>query len=227
MEKFTRMTPDLYDYVVEHRSERDPTLDSLAAETAGLGPISMMQVAPDQGALLALLVRLCGARDAIEIGTFTGYSAICIARALPPDGSLLCCDVSDDWTGVARRYFRRAGVDDRIALRVGRALGTIRSLPAAERFDFAFVDADKTSYEDYFEELLPRLRPGGLLLFDNVLWGGSVVEADDQRDETVAIRRLNDRVRDDARVESVMLSISDGLTLARKRDPAEVPGARR
>ena len=171
----------------------------------------------EQGAFLTLLARAIGARRAVEVGTFTGYSAIAIARGLPPDGRLLCCDVSDEWTGIARRYFARAGLAERIDLRIAPALDTLRALPSGPALDLAFIDADKTSYRAYYEELLPRLRPNGLVLFDNVLWSGAVADPTDHSENTEAIRALNDFVARDERVESVMLPIADGLTIARKR----------
>jgi predicted O-methyltransferase YrrM len=215
--KFTALTAPLYDYLLAHNAPPDDVLHDLAAETAALGPVSMMQVAVEQGAFLTLLVRLVGARRAVEIGTFTGYSAISIARGLAPDGQLLCCDVNEEWTAIARRYFARAGLADRITLRLGPAIDTLQTLPAAPELDFAFVDADKTSYVAYYEALLPRLRPGALLVFDNVLWGGQVIDAGDRSEETTGIRALNDHVARDRRVESVMLPVADGLTLVRKR----------
>ena len=222
MAKYTHLSDDLYAYVASHRSEQDPLLAELARETEELGAISRMQIAPDQGALLTLLTRISGARHAIEIGTFTGYSGLSIARGLPPDGTLLCCDASEEWTEIARRYFGRAGVADRVEIRIAPALETLAGLERAEQFDLAFIDADKTNYSAYYAALLPRVRANGLLLFDNVLWGGQVVEETDTRDATEAIRVLNDQLRDDPRVESVMLSISDGLTIARKRAAEEL-----
>ena len=222
MAKFIRMTDELYDYVLQQHSERDPLLEELIEETSSLGEVSAMQVAVDQGALLTLLARITGARHALEIGTFTGYSALAIARGLPADGSLLCCDTSDEWTQVARKYFGRAGLADRIELRIGPALDSLRALDRSEQFDFVFVDADKANYSNYFEEVLPRLRSGGLILFDNVLWGGSVIDQSDVRDSTLAIRELNDLIRTDPRTESLMLMIADGLTLARKRHADEL-----
>jgi|SRR5688572_22195159 len=216
-EKFTALTPILYDYLVRHAPDVDPVLRELREETAALGPIAQMQIAVEQGAFLTLLARAIGARRAVEVGTFTGYSAIAIARGLPPDGRLLCCDVSDEWTGIARRYFARAGLAERIDLRIAPALDTLRALPASPALDLAFIDADKTSYRAYYEELLPRLRPNGLVLFDNVLWSGAVADPADRSDNTEAIRALNDFVARDERVESVMLPIADGLTIARKR----------
>jgi caffeoyl-CoA O-methyltransferase len=216
-DKFTPLTSELYQYVIAHRSERDPLLDELARETEALGGIALMQVAPDEGALLTLLVRATGVRSAIEIGTFTGYSALCIARGLPDDGRLLCCDLNEEWTAIGRRYWDRADVGHKIELRLGPALDTLRALPRDARFDFAFIDADKTGYRDYYEEILGRLRPNGLILFDNVLWMGSVLDESTADESTRALRELNDFLADDARVEAVMLAISDGVTIVRKR----------
>jgi caffeoyl-CoA O-methyltransferase len=216
-DKFTPLTSPLYAYVVAHRSERDPVLAALAEETEGLGGISLMQVAPDEGALMTLLARAIGARSAIEIGTFTGYSALCIARGLADDGKLICCDLNPEWTAIGRRHWDRAGIGHKIELRLGPALDTLRALPQAAQFDFAFIDADKTGYRDYYEEILARLRPNGLILFDNVLWMGQVLSAESADESTRALRELNDFVADDRRVESVMLPISDGLTIVRKR----------
>ncbi|MBU6282241.1 O-methyltransferase [bacterium] len=223
--KFVALTPELHAYVAEHRSERDPVLAGLAQETARLGRAAAMQVSPEQGAFLSLLVRAIGARRALEVGTFTGYGAVSIARGLPDDGRLLCCDVSEEWSAIARRAFERAGVAGRVELRVAPALETLRSLPAGDTFDFAFVDADKTSYRAYHEEILPRLRVDGLIVFDNVLWSGAVVDPSDRTSDTVALRELNDFLPTDPRVECVMIPLADGLTIARKRGPNE--GARR
>lgn len=211
------LSPELHAYLVAHGSPPDPVLDSLARETQALGPISIMQVAPEQGALLTMLVRLCGAHRAVEIGTFTGYSALCLARGLPDDGRLLCCDTSEEWTAIARRHWEKAGVADKIELQIAPAIETLRALPTAPHLDLAFIDADKVSYIDYYEEILTRLRPGGLVLVDNVLWGGNVVSPDANDANTAAIRRFNDHVAADRRVDSVMLPISDGLTFARKK----------
>lgn len=216
-DKFTTLTPDLYQYLVEHRTERDPVLDALARETEKLGPISLMQIAPDQGAFMTILTRAIGARSAVEVGTFTGYSALCVARGLSDDGRLLCCDVSEEWTAIARRHWERAGVAGKIDLRVGPALDTLRGLPATTQFDMAFIDADKPNYRNYYEEILKRLRPNGLILFDNVLWMGQILDAASTEASTRSLRQLNDFLATDSRVESVMLSISDGLTIVRKR----------
>jgi caffeoyl-CoA O-methyltransferase len=192
-------------------------LEELTRETAKVGPLARMQVAPEQGALLTFLTRLIGARRAIEVGTFTGYSALCIARGLPPDGKLLCCDVSEEWTSVARRYWEKAGVAERIELRIAPAAETLGALPHGEPWDLGFIDADKEGYPVYYEEILKRLRPGGLILVDNVLWTGRVADPAAQDPSTLAIRAFNDLVATDVRVDKVMIPVSDGLTLLRKR----------
>ncbi len=217
MGKFTVMSDELHAYIVEHGAREDDLLRRLALETAKLGEISMMQIAPEQGALLRLLALSIGARQAIEVGTFTGYSAISIARGLPDDGRLVCCDVNQEWTSIARRYFREAGLDRKIELRLAPALQTIGALPETRRFDFAFVDADKPSYPAYYEAILERLRPGGLLVIDNVLWGGSVVEPGNQSESVRVIRALNDGIAKDPRVDVVMIPVADGITICRKR----------
>jgi caffeoyl-CoA O-methyltransferase len=211
------LTPEIHAYVLEHGTPPDDVQRALIDETARLGGISLMQVAPEQGAFMTLLARLMGARRAIEVGTFTGYSALAIARGLTDDGYLLCCDVSEEWTAVARRHWERAGVGHKIELRLAPALDTLRALPAQEAFDLAFIDADKRSYAQYYEELLTRLRPNGVILVDNTLWMGTVVDPSVTDDDTEAIRAFNDRVAADDRVDSVMLAVSDGLTLLRKR----------
>ncbi len=216
-EKFTTLTPALYEYLVAHNPPPDAVLRELAAETAALGRISIMQVAVEQGAFLTFLARLLGARHAVEVGTFTGYSAISIARGLAADGRLLCCDLNEEWAGIARRYFVRAGVTERITLRIAPAIETLRALPPTPEIDLAFIDADKTGYRSYYEELLPRLRPGGVIGFDNVLWTGAVADPANTSDDTVALRALNDFLVRDERVDIVMLPVADGLTLARKR----------
>ena len=219
--KYTALTPELYQYVVAHGTPSDAVLRDLAEETSTLGAISLMQISPEQGALMTLLVRAIGARSAIEVGTFTGYSGLCIARGLAPGGRLLCCDVSEEWTAIARRYFKRAGLADRIELRIAPALDTLRALPGEASVDFAFIDADKTSYQLYYEEILKRLRPNGLIVFDNVLWLGQVIDPTDTSNEAQAIRALNDFLAHDARVQVVMLAVSDGITIVRKRAAGE------
>lgn len=211
------LTPELHAYLLAHGSAPDAVARDLIAETEALGGVSKMQIAPEQGAFMALLARIASARRAVEVGTFTGYSALCVARALPEGGRLLALDVSEEWTAIARRHWERAGVAGRIDLRIGPALDTLKALPAEERFDFAFIDGDKREYPDYYEAILARMDPGGLILVDNVLWGGEVVEAATARTSTQAIRAFNDLVARDPRVEAVMLPISDGLTIARKR----------
>jgi caffeoyl-CoA O-methyltransferase len=211
------LTQDLHDYLVAHIPPLDEVQRDLIAETEALGGISMMQIAPEQGAFMTLLTRLIGARRAIEVGTFTGYSAISIARGVPDDGSLLCCDVSEEWTSIARKYWERAGVDDKIELRIAPALETLRSIPTGEQFDLAFIDADKENYPNYYEEVLARLRPNGVILVDNTLWMGAVLGPNATDEQTKTIRAFNDAVAADERVDSVILTIGDGLTLARKR----------
>jgi caffeoyl-CoA O-methyltransferase len=215
--KFTSLDEGLHAYVVDHGAREDEVLRRVRVETAALGEISIMQVAPDQGALITLLVRAIGARRALELGTFTGYSAICIARGLASDGRLLTCEVSERWAEIARRYFADAGVEELIELCVGPALETLRSLPAGDRFDFAFIDADKEGYLDYYEQCVARLRPGGLLMVDNVLLGGRVLDPDPDDTSARAIAELNERIAGDERVDVAMLGIADGVTLALKR----------
>lgn len=212
------LTPEIHDYLVDHGGAPDEHQRWLMARTAELGDVAAMQVAPEQGAFLTLLANVLGAVTAVEVGTFTGYSALCLARGLAPGGRLLCCDVSEDWTSIAREAWQRAGVADRIDLVLAPAIETLGALPEEPHVDLAFIDADKPGYIDYYEALVPRLRPGGMLLADNVLWFGAVVDEGATDEDTRAIRRFNDHVRDDARTESVMLPVADGLTLARRRD---------
>jgi caffeoyl-CoA O-methyltransferase len=215
--KFIRLDDKLHDYMLSHGHNDDPVLDDLTRETRNkLGRRAGMQIAPEQGTFMTLLARAIGARRAIEVGTFTGYSAICIARGLAEGGTLLCCDVSEEWTAIARRYWEKAGVAGRITLRLAPALETLRALPRAAEFDFAFIDADKTNYREYYEEILLRTRVGGLILVDNVLWDGAVLNEKDQSEDTAAIRAFNDFAAHDRRAELVMLPVSDGLTIARK-----------
>jgi predicted O-methyltransferase YrrM len=206
-------------YVNEFITQETPVQRRLRAETATL-PRARMQIGPDQGAILALLVRLIGARRALEVGTFTGYSALAVAAALPPDGRLITCDVSEEWTAVARRYWQEAGLAGRIDLRLGPAVETLAGLlreGGADTFDFAFIDADKESYDAYYEACLRLVRPGGLLAIDNVLWSGAVADPSQTDAETEALRALNRKVRDDPRVEACLLTVGDGVMLARKR----------
>jgi caffeoyl-CoA O-methyltransferase len=215
-EKFTPMSAGLHRYAVEH-SRQDEVLRSLDEETAALGDVAVMQMAPEQGALTTLLVRAIGAERALEVGTFTGYGSISIARGLTDGGTLLTCDISEEWTEIARRHFERAGVAERIDLRIGPALETLRSLDPAEPFDFAFIDADKVSYPDYYEQALRLLRSGGLVMVDNVFRAGEVVDPAVDDEGVRAIRELNDRISTDSRVELVaMVGVADGITLALK-----------
>jgi caffeoyl-CoA O-methyltransferase len=207
---------EISEYLLAHCTPADDILRDLAAETRSSFPGEAgMQVSHDEGELLTLLVKLSGARDAVEVGVFTGYSGLCIARGLPDGGKLLACDVSEEFTGVARRYWERAGVADRIDLRIAPALDTLKALPSREAFGFAFIDADKQGYRAYYEEIVPRTRPGGLIVLDNVLRGGNVIAG--TRPADIAIREINDAIVADARVESVMLPVRDGVTLVRKR----------
>jgi caffeoyl-CoA O-methyltransferase len=210
------VSPQISSYLLAHCTPADGILRDLAAETrAALPEEAGMQVSHDEGELLTLLVKLSGARNAVEVGVFTGYSGLCIARGLPADGHLLACDVSAEFTSVAQRYWQRAGVAEKIELRIAPAIETLKALPDEEAFDFAFIDADKTGYSGYYGELVPRMRPGGLLVLDNVLRGGHVLSG--TRPADVAIREINAAIVADERVESVMLPVRDGVTLVRKR----------
>jgi predicted O-methyltransferase YrrM len=213
------LTDSLQEYVRAHSLRELPLLAELRAETAKL-PAAGMQISPEQGQFMALLVELIGARRTIEVGTFTGYSSLAVALALPREGRLIACDVSEAYTAVARRYWAKAGVAEKIELRLGPAIETLDRLldgGEAERFDFAFVDADKANYLGYYERCLALLRQGGLLAVDNVLWSGAVADPTAQDGDTLAIRALNDRIAADDRVSMALLPIGDGLTLARKR----------
>jgi predicted O-methyltransferase YrrM len=213
------ISDELHAYVVEVGVREPELLARLRQETASM-PQARMQIAPEQGAFLAMLVELIGARRCLEVGTFTGYSSTAIARALPADGRLTCCDVSQEWTDVARRYWAEAGVADKVDLRIAPAAETLDGLLDAgeeDAFDFAFVDADKTGYEGYYDRLLRLVRPGGLMAFDNTLWGGRVVDSAVDDADTVAIRAFNRRLANDDRVALSMLPVADGVTLARRR----------
>jgi caffeoyl-CoA O-methyltransferase len=211
------VTDAVRDYSAAHSSWRpDPVVRGLQERTRALGGPAGMQIGDDQGALLTLLTRLVGARKAVEVGTFTGYSSLCIARGLAEGGTLICCDISEEWTAIGVEAWRAAGVGDRIDLRIAPAVDTLRSLPTEPELDLVFIDADKGGYPDYWSELVPRVRPGGLLLADNVLWSGEVCDADKSGDNVEALRAFNDLVAADARVEVVVLTAFDGLTIARK-----------
>jgi caffeoyl-CoA O-methyltransferase len=207
-------TDALRDYLARHGARTDEVLDRVRAETGEL-PEAGMQVSPEQGALLELLARLIGAERILEIGTFTGYSAICLARALPPGGSLLCLERSAEYARVATANLEAAGVGDRTEIRLGPALESLRAMPAEPAFDLAFIDADKSGYPDYYELVLPRVRTGGLILLDNMLRGGRVTEPESDADRV--IDELNKRIHADERVDLALVLVADGLTLARKR----------
>jgi caffeoyl-CoA O-methyltransferase len=210
------VTPAINDYLLAHSEPADDVLRDLAEEThRDLGGRAAMQISHDEGELLTMLVRLVGARRAVEVGTFTGYSSICIARGLPDDGRLLCCDVSEEWTSIARRYWERAGVSEKIELRIAPAVETLRGLPDEPHLDFAFIDADKTGYASYAAEIVPRLRPGGLMVLDNMLRDGRVLSP--ENDDDRAIDDLNGALVADERLEVVLLPVRDGVSLARKR----------
>lgn len=213
------LPPDVHDYLRRVGVREPALLRRLREETAEL-PEAGMQIAPEQGAFMALLVELIGARTCLELGTFTGYSSLWVALALPDDGRIVCCDVSADWTAVARRYWAEAGVAEKVDLRLGPALRTLDRLlarGAGGTFDFAFVDAAKRQYPDYHERVVELLRPGGLVVYDNVLWGGRLVDESPADEDGRGIRALNERLATDERVSISMIPVGDGLTLARKR----------
>jgi caffeoyl-CoA O-methyltransferase len=210
------LSEELHAYLVAHNGKPDPVSDDLIDETRAVLPgQANMQIAPEQAPFLTFLTRLLNVRNAVEVGTFTGLSALSIARGLAPGGHLLCCDISEEFTSVARRVWQRAGVDDRIELRIGPAVRTLAALPHGPHLDLAFIDADKTGYPTYWAELVPRMNPGGVIAVDNVLRGGRVLNPGDDPDN-LAIVAFNDLVVNDDRVESVMIPLADGLTLARK-----------
>jgi len=217
MSRTSFLLDDVLDaYVKAHNPQPDDVVRDLMTETAALERANMA-VAVDQASFLALLVSISGARRIIEIGTFTGLSSLAMARALPDDGTLLACDISEEWTAIARRHWERAGVAHKIELRIGPALHTLGTLSAIPTFDFAFLDAEKTEYPRYLEEAVPRLRTGGLLVADNVLWDGAVANPDAKAASTQALQRFNDLAAADARLETHLLAIHDGLLIARKR----------
>jgi predicted O-methyltransferase YrrM len=213
------MTDPLYDYLLDVSLRENDIAGRLRAETAE-HPQAAMQISPEQGQFMGVLVRLIGARHCIEVGTFTGYSTLCVALSLPDDGRIVACDVSEEWTAIGRAHWREAGVEGKIDLRIAPALETLDQLlgaGGAGEYDFMFIDADKSNYLHYYERGLKLLRTGGLIAVDNVLWGGSVIDPVKQDDDTNAIRELNRHVKEDSRVDLSMVPIGDGLTLARKR----------
>lgn len=215
----TELTDALHDYLRKVSLREPKVLKRLRVETQKM-PRGRLQITPEQGQFMALLVELIGAKRCFEIGTFTGYSACAVALALPPNGKLIACDISQDYTAVARRYWREAGVDKKVDLRIAPAIQTLDTLlknNQAGKFDFGFIDADKPNYDGYYERSLKLLRKGGLLLIDNVLWGGSVIDKSDRDLSTRCVRALNKKIHGDKRVSISMIAIGDGLTLARKR----------
>lgn len=218
MPKTVAVTPEVHNYLIAHSTPLlDVQRELIAVSAASTGDQATMQIAPEQGVFLTMLTRLIGARRAIEVGTFTGYSALCIALGLPADGQLICCDISEEWTSIGRAHWEKAGVADRIDLRIAPAADTLRALPIDAAFDLAFIDADKPGYPGYYEEILTRLRPGGVILVDNVLWSGDIVDGARTDANTVALRAFNDLVVADARVDVVILPIADGLSVIRKK----------
>lgn len=214
------LTDTLHDYLLREGLGESDAARALREKTRTATRWHVMQISPEQGAFMAQLVRLIGARRALEVGTFTGYSALVVAEALPADGQLIACDISDEWTAVGRPFWERAGVAEKIDMYLRPALQTLDALLAegeAGRFDFAFIDADKANYDAYYERCLRLLRPGGVVGIDNVLWGGRVAKADAQDEDTRAIRALNTKLRGDGRVHATMLPIGDGFTLAIKK----------
>jgi caffeoyl-CoA O-methyltransferase len=210
------LAPGLYDYLVRHSTPPDALLRDLISETAERFPDrARLQIGQEQGTFMTMLAGLMGARHAIEVGTFTGYSSICLARGMAAGGKLVCCDISEEWTSLARTYWQKAGLADRIELRLGPALDTLRALPATASLDLAFIDADKTGYAGYWDEIVPRLRPGGVVLVDNTLLHGRIFHTDPDPD-AAAIRQFNEHVLADDRVTAAMLAVGDGLTVARK-----------
>ena len=209
----------LHRYLLDHSVRETPVMRELRELTARQ-EMARMQISPEQGGFMALLVELIGATRAIEIGTFTGYSALCIAQAMPPEGRLICCDISEEWTAIAQDFWERAGIRERIDLRIAPAQDTLAGLidaGARGSFDLAFIDADKTGHLDYYKACLELVRPGGLLMFDNTLWNGAVADPDSRDEDTVALRELNDLLFRDERVSISLVPIGDGLTLARRR----------
>ena len=209
----------LYDYILSVSLREADVLRRLREETARM-PLAIMQIAPEQGQFMALIVELMGAKRTLEVGVFTGYSSLAVALALPDDGHITACDVSEEWTAIARRYWAEAGVAHKIDLRLAPAIETLDALLVdgqAGSYDFAFIDAEKTEYADYYERVLQLLRQGGLVAIDNVLWNGAVADPTDDKEDTNAIRAFNEKLRDDDRVSLSLLPLADGLTLARKR----------
>ena len=216
-DKFTELTPELHRYAVAHSSFRDGAVPEVERAGEEMGDLALMQIAGDQAALITILVRAIDARRALEVGTFLGYGAIAIARGVPPDGELICCELDEDYAARAREHLDRAGLGDRVEIRVGPAAETLSAIGDEGGFDFAFIDADKSSYPEYYEQCLRLLRPGGLIMLDNVFMAGRILKSPPPDDQTRILAELNDRLAADDRVVVAMLGIADGVTLALKR----------
>ena len=216
VEDFIRLTPELHRYTIEHSSFRDGVVADVERAAGEMGELAEMQIAGDQAAFMTILIRAINAHDALEVGTFLGYGALAIARGLPDDGRLICCELDEGYAERAGDHLSQAGLDDRVEIRVGPALDSIRAMERTEQFDFAFIDADKTEYIDYFEETLARLRPNGLILIDNTLRDGTVLDPGDSESARVTAD-LNDRLATDDRVDVALLGFADGITMVRKR----------
>jgi caffeoyl-CoA O-methyltransferase len=215
-DKFISITPELHRYSVEHSSFRDGAVPGVEQAGEDMGDLASMQIAGDQAAFMTILVAAVGARQALEVGTFLGYGAIAIARGLPADGSLVCCELDEGYASRAREHLSKASLSERVEFRIGPALESLRAMESSEQFDFAFIDADKTEYIDYFDETLPRTRPNGLIMLDNTLRGGTVLDPGDSEAAKVTAE-LNDRLAKDDRVDVALLGVADGITLVRKR----------
>jgi len=214
------LTEPAYEYLLANSLREPDILQQLREETLKL-EMGLMQISPEQGQFFSLLVKLLDIKNIIEVGVFTGYSSLALALALPDDGHIVACDINEEWTNVAKQYWQRAGVTEKIELHLGHAIDTLNGLlehGQAGQYDFAFIDADKTSYKDYYEACLKLIRPGGLIIIDNVLWGGSVADPEDQTEDTRAIRELNAFIHKDPRVDMSLLPVGDGLSLVRRKD---------
>jgi len=215
--KSSFISSQVRDYLVKNSTPPDAIQNELIKETKALGDIDIMRIPPEQGTLLTLLTQIMQARRAIEIGTFTGYSALCIARGLPSDGQLITCDINEELTNIAKKYWRKAGVANLIKLEIGPALDTLRSLPEDPFIDLSFLDANKTEYVEYYEEIIKRTRPGGIILVDNVLWFGLAADPDTEDEVALSAQKFNDYVAEDKSIDIVMLPVADGLTIIRKQ----------
>jgi len=215
-DKFISITPELHRYSVEHSSFRDGAVPDVEQAGEDMGDLASMQIAGDQAAFVTILVAAIGARQALEIGTVLGYGAIAIARGLPADGRLVCCELDEGYASRAREHLSKAGLEGKVEFRIGPALESLRAMERTEQFDFAFIDADKTEYIDYFEETLPRMRPNALIMLDNTLRDGTVLDPGDS-DAAKVTAELNDRLAEDGRVDVALLGVADGITMVRKR----------